>query len=78
MNISEVKTYLNKPVYYSSRKFNIENAEYILTACILKQNSKGEYYYLAELTDAKQRMNVIIVILEDVITGGNHEQRDFV
>ena len=36
MNISEVKTYLNKPVYYSSRKFNIENAEYILTACILK------------------------------------------
>lgn len=78
MNISEVKTYLNKPVYYSSRKFNIENAEYILTACILKQNSKGEYYYLASLQMRNSSMNVIIVNLEDVITGGNHEQRDFV
>ena len=44
----------------------------------IRDSSKGEYYYLAELTDAKQRMNVIIVNLEDVITGGNHEQRDFV
>ena len=70
MNITEVKTYLNKFVRFTNKKLNI-NTEYLLTACILRQNSKGEYYYLAELTDVKQRNSVVIVNLNE-ITGGTN------
>lgn len=71
MKITEVKTYLNKSVRFISKKLNIDNY-YLLTACILRQNSKGEYYYLAELTDIKQKNSVIIVNLDE-IKGGTHE-----
>lgn len=71
MKITEVKTYLNKSVRFISKKLNIDN-NYLLTACILRQNSKGEYYYLAELTDIKQKNSVIIVNLDE-IKGGSHE-----
>lgn len=70
MKITEVKTYLNKSVRFISKKLNIDN-DYLLTACILRQNSKGEYYYLAELTDIKQKNSVIIVNLDE-IKGGTH------
>lgn len=72
MKITEVKTYLNKSVRFISKKLNIDN-DYLLTACILRQNSKGEYYYLAELTDIKQKNSVIIVNLDE-IKGETHER----
>lgn len=65
MKIADVKTYLNKQVRFTSQKLKIDN-NYILTACILRQNDKGEYYYLAELTDIKQRNSVIIVNLNEI------------
>lgn len=66
MKISEVKTYLNKPVKFTSRKLHIIDKDYLLTACILRQNIKGEYYYLAELTDIKQKNSVVIVNLDEI------------
>lgn len=71
MKITEVKTYLNKSVRFISKKLNIDNDDndYLLTACILRQNSKGEYYYLAELTDIKQKNSVIIVNLDEIKGG---------
>lgn len=65
MNISEVKTYLNKMVRYKKSHLHVDS-EYLLTACILRQNSKGEYYYLAELTDIKQKKSVVIASLDDI------------
>ncbi len=71
MKITEVKTYLNKSVRFISKKLNIDNDDndYLLTACILRQNSQGEYYYLAELTDIKQKNSVIIVNLDEIKGG---------
>lgn len=68
MKISEVKTYLNRPVWFVSEKLNI-NKQYLLTACILRQNDKGEYFYTAEITDIDQRMSVVIVKLDEIYGG---------
>lgn len=65
MKITEVKAYMNKQVRYVSRKLNIDQ-QYILSACILRRNCKGEYYYLAEIMDIKQKMSVLIVPLEEI------------
>lgn len=66
MKISNVKMAMGKPVRFSSTKHHIENGEYVLTGCIMRKNEKGNFYYLAELTDANQRKCSIIVRLEEV------------
>lgn len=71
MNIGEVKTYLNRTVRFKNSHLHVD-CDYLLTACILRQNDKGEYYYLAELTDIKQKKSVVIASLDD-ITGKETE-----
>lgn len=44
MEITRAKFNLNQKVLY-------KNIEYIFTACILRLNKNGEFYYQAELLD---------------------------
>lgn len=66
MKISEVKMTLGKPVRLSSSKHNVQNGSYILTGCILRKDEKGNFYYLAELNDVKQKKCTLIVKLEEI------------
>lgn len=66
MNIAEVKKNMNRIVKFNSPKHHIKDEDYILTACIFRQKENGEYYYLAELTDAKQKKSVVIVSLDEI------------
>lgn len=66
MNIAEVKKNMNRLVKLNSPKHHIKDGNYILTACIFRQNENGEYYYLAELTDARQKKSVTIVSLNEI------------
>lgn len=66
MKITEVKKNMNRLVKFNSPKQHIKNGSYILTACILRQKNNGDYYYLAELTDALQKNSVIIASLNEI------------
>ena len=66
MNIGEVKKNMNRIVKFNSPKHHIKDEDSILTACIFRQKENGEYYYLAELTDAKQKKSVVIVSLDEI------------
>lgn len=66
MKISDVKRCIGKPVRFSSPRNHIKDGEYVLTGCILRKNDKGQFYYLAELTDPKQRKCMLTVRLDEV------------
>lgn len=66
MELSEVKYNLGKPVRLSLPMHSIDE-EYLLTGCILRTKSTGEFFYQAELTDLKSN-SVIIASLGDVTT----------
>ncbi|MGN0692918.1 MAG: hypothetical protein ACI4K7_11265 [Oscillospiraceae bacterium] len=65
MELSEVKYNLGKPVRLSLPMHSIDNKKYLLTGCILRMRSTGEFFYQAELTDLKSD-SVIIASLGDV------------
>ena len=69
MELSQVKSRLNRLVYYDTGQLNINDCsikDFILTACILRKNKKGILYYEAELKGINGR-NTIIVPLEKVL-----------
>lgn len=65
MKIEEVKQSLNKMVHYKDSK-NFVESDYLFTACILRRDDKGKFFYQAELQDLKQSRSILICKLEDV------------
>ena len=65
MKIEEVKRNLNKKVHIKDGKNYIDN-DYIFTACILRRDDKGKFFYQAELQDLKHCRSILICKLEDV------------
>lgn len=60
MQLSEVKKYLNKEVYYKTGKYK-------LTGCILRQNERNnEFFYVAELLDLTSNRSIAYCRLSDV------------
>ena len=52
MELSQVKSRLNRLVYYDTGQINLNGCsikDFILTACILKKSKKGILYYEAEI-----------------------------
>ena len=50
MQLKQVKAFMNKVVYYDTGQMNIEGCsiqEFILTACVLRHDKKGGFYYQA-------------------------------
>lgn len=66
MEIKAVKRNLGKAVRFSSSKHHTKNAEYTLTACIIRKDERGNFIYTAELTDVKQPKSVCIVPLAEI------------
>ena len=71
MDLSQVKKYMNKPVYYDTGQINFEGCsikEFIMTGCMLRKRRKdGQFYYKAELREGS-RKSIIIVDLAKVLT----------
>lgn len=61
MDIAEVKRNFQKPVRYL-----LSGNSYFLTACIMRENSSGEYFYQVELRDKKAGSSLLICRLEDI------------
>ena len=71
MQLKQVKSFMNKVVYYDTGQMNIEGCsiqEFILTACVLRHDKKSGFYYQAEFKDTVCKNSVIIVPLEKVLT----------
>lgn len=71
MNINQVKTFMNKIVYYDTGQMDMEGCsirDFYLTACILRQDKKNQFFYQAELKDTVCKNSVIIVPLEKVLS----------
>ena len=66
IKIEEVKRRISSIVKYSNSLYYSENVDYLLTACILRKNDSGQFFYQAELTDVKQPKSTSIVRLEDI------------
>ncbi|MGN0657181.1 MAG: hypothetical protein ACI4KR_10345 [Ruminiclostridium sp.] len=67
MELIDVKRNLNRRIRVKDRHID---GEYILTACIIRRNESGDFFYQAEVQDLNNHRSVCIVRLEDVsITG---------
>ena len=70
MELSQVKSRLNRLVYYDTGQIDLNGCsikDFILTACILRKNKKGAYYYEAELKETNGGKGLLIVPLEKVL-----------
>lgn len=63
MDLAQVKSNLNKTVYYEGEGFN---GKYLLNACILRKNKNGKFYYQLELLDTTCNHSVLIVPVDKV------------
>ncbi len=71
MTLNQVKTFMNKIVYYDTGQMDIEGCsirDFYLNACILRKDKKNGFYYQAELKDTVCKNSVIIVPLERVLS----------
>lgn len=69
MELSQVKSRLNRLVYYDTGQIDLNGCsikDFILTACILRKNKKGTYYYEAEIKETNGK-SLLIVPLENVL-----------
>ncbi len=69
MELSQVKLRLNQLVYYDTGQIDLNGCsikDFILTACILRKNKKGTYYYEAEIKETNGK-SLLIVPLEKVL-----------
>lgn len=64
MELTEVKYNLGKPVRLQLARYYVDK-EYLLTGCILRKKSNGEYFYQAELSDMKSK-SIVIAALGDI------------
>lgn len=71
MEIGQVKYNLGKPVRLSLPRHYVDgDGEYLLTGCILRKKSTGEFFYQAELTDTASG-SLIIASLDDISAIGS-------
>lgn len=71
MDLKDVKRFMNKIVYYDTGQINIDGCsvqDFYLTACILRKDSKNQFFYQAELKDTVCKRSVMIVPLEKVLS----------
>ena len=61
MKLEEVKRNLNKMVVLDGKK-----GIYRLTACVIRKDKNGEFYYQAELLDTKHGSSILFCGLEDI------------
>lgn len=61
MTLEQVKRNMNRQVQYLPL-----NNRYLLTACVLRINAKGDFFYQAELQDLSSTRSVLICKLEDI------------
>jgi hypothetical protein len=59
VNISEVKRNLEQKVLYNG-------AKYILTGCIIRRGTTGQFYYQAEIKDLNANSALLYCRLEDL------------
>lgn len=64
MELGEVKYNLGKPVRLKLPRHYVDN-EYLLTGCILRKKTNGEYFYQAELSDMESK-SIVIAALGDI------------
>ena len=69
MKLGEVKYNLGKPVRLRLPRHYVDG-EYLLTGCILRKKSTGEFFYQAELAD-KVSGSLVIASLGDVSAIGS-------
>lgn len=69
MDISRVKYNLGQTVRLVLPRHYVDG-EYLLSGCILRKNENGEFFYQAELTEAKTG-SVIIAKLENIFEIGS-------
>ena len=76
MNLREVKLHIGKNVYYDTGQMNFDGCSirnFIFTACILRAENNGKFYYEAELSEPLNNKSTIIVPLEKVLTSKNEK-----
>ena len=67
MEVSQIKRYLNKLVYYLM-PYSDSETEMKMTACRIQLDTHdGMYRYFAELQDIHNTRSILVVPLEDVI-----------
>lgn len=66
MDISRVKYNLNKRVRASLPRMFVDG-EYLLTGCVIRRKSNGEFFYQAELTDFKSAGKAVLITELSVI-----------
>jgi len=59
MNISQVKRSLGRKVLYNG-------TEYILTGCIIRRGTTGQFYYQTEIKDLNANSALLYCRLEDL------------
>lgn len=64
MELGEVKYNLGKPVRLKLPRHYVDK-EYLLTGCILRKKTNGEYFYQAELSDMESK-SIVIAALGDI------------
>ena len=64
MELGEVKYNLGKPVRLKLPRHYVDK-EYLLTGCILRKKTNGEYFYQAELSDMESN-SIVIAALGDI------------
>ena len=69
MDLGKVKYNLGKFVRLSLPRHYVDG-EYILTGCILRKKSTGEFFYQAELTDMASG-SLVIASLDDISAIGS-------
>ncbi len=66
MDISRVKYNLNKRVRAHLPRMFVDG-EYLLTGCVIRRKSNGEFFYQAELTDFKSAVKAVLVTKLDAV-----------
>lgn len=64
MKLSEVKYNLGKRVCLKLPRHYVDK-EYILSGCMLRKKSTGEFFYQAELSDIASK-SIVIASLDDI------------
>ena len=76
MELRDVKYCLGRRVRFSRPSLGMDDVAYIMDACILQRDSRGELVYTAQLRDTRAASSVIIVPLGKIRKEENNERQD--
>ncbi len=71
MVLSDIKKNLGELVLYSDK--NVKNAQYRLTACVLRKNKKNDFVYSVELQDIQNNNSILICDLSRIKAGDENQ-----